>query len=111
MNGKHALGVLIALGILGLATPSFAADDVQSLLNSNGCMGCHAPDQMLVGPSFKMIADRYSGKDAVDMLAKKVIDGGGGNWTKETGGAAMTPHPDLSMDKAKEIVEYILSVK
>lgn len=111
MNGKRTLGLLISLGILVLATPSFAADDVQSLLNSNGCMACHAVDQTLVGPSFKMVADRYKGKDAVEVLAKKIIDGGGGNWSSETGGAPMPPHPDLPMDKAKEIVHWILSLK
>jgi cytochrome c len=112
MNGKRALGLLLALGILGLATPSFAAgDDVQALLNSNGCMACHAVDQTLVGPSFKMVADRYRGKGAVDMLAKKILDGGGGNWSSVTGSMAMPPHPDLPMDKAKEIVNWILSLK
>ena len=111
MRGKRVFGLLVTIGILGLATPSFAGDSVRSLLDSNGCMACHAVDQTLVGPSFKMIADRYKGKGAVDMLAKKVIDGGGGNWTSETGGAVMPPHPALSMGKASEIVEYILSVK
>jgi len=40
-------------------------------------------------------------------LANKVIKGGSGKW----GDVPMTPHPQLSMDDAKEMVKYVLSLK
>jgi cytochrome c len=41
------------------------------------------------------------------MLAAKIISGGKGNW----GNISMTPHPELSMDDAKAMVQYILLLK
>jgi len=40
-------------------------------------------------------------------LANKVIKGGSGNW----GSVPMSPHPDLSMVDAREMIKYILSLK
>jgi cytochrome c len=39
------------------------------------------------------------------MLADKIIKGGTGNW----GEVPMTPHPDVSVEDAKEMAKYILS--
>lgn len=41
------------------------------------------------------------------MLAQKVIVGGSRNW----GYAVMAPHPKLSLEDAKMMVTYILSLK
>src|SRR5690625_7628226 len=40
------------------------------------------------------------------MLARRIIDGGRGNW----GEVSMTPHPDLSLDQAEQMVHFILSL-
>ena len=43
----------------------------------------------------------------IELLAVKIIKGGGGVW----GDIPMAPHPAISTDDAKEMVRYILSLK
>lgn len=73
------------------------------------CLTCHKEQQKIVGPAYADVAEKYkSGGDAiVDTLANKVIKGGSGHW----GTTPMTPHPAVSMDDAKTMVKYILSLK
>lgn len=81
----------------------------EALIAKNDCLTCHKIDQKIVGPAYNDVADKYksAGASIVDTLANKVIKGGSGNW----GTVAMTPHPTLSMDDAKHMVKYILSLK
>ena len=105
---KVSLGVV---AVLAFASPSWATD-IKALINEQGCFACHSMDQKMVGPSFKMVADRYRGqKGADEMLAKKIIAGGSGHWDKITGGIMMPPHPGMSMDQAKKVAEWVLSIK
>ena len=78
----------------------------EALMANNDCNTCHNAQSKVIGPAFVDIAKKYKDSD-VEMLAKKVISGGSGNW----GTVPMTPHPDLSLDDAKEMVKYILTVK
>ncbi len=79
----------------------------QQLLEGQDCKGCHKVQEKSIGPSYSMIAERYTGRDdAVDYLSGKIISGGGGVWGEQ----AMSAHPDLSQDDAKRIVSYILSL-
>jgi len=65
-------------------------------------------DVKLVGPAYYDVAKKYPPTEAsYEMLANKVINGGSGVW----GQVAMAPHPLLTHDDAKKIVEYILSLK
>ncbi|WP_449437317.1 c-type cytochrome [Pedobacter steynii] len=71
------------------------------------CKACHSMDKTSVGPTYKSISMRYAGqKDIEKTLAKKVIEGGSGNW----GERAMSAHPAISFDDAQEMVNYILSL-
>ena len=71
---------LLALGAaLALAAPASWAD-TEAAMNKAGCMACHAKDKKIVGPSFKDIALKYKGKDAVATLMDKVRKGGAGNF-------------------------------
>ena len=76
---------------------------------ASDCFACHAIDHKVVGPAYDEVAKRYAGQGdaAVDKLAEKIIQGGSGNW----GSIAMTAHPDLGQQKARTIVEWILSLK
>jgi len=76
------------------------------LMANSDCNTCHNAQSKVIGPALVDIAKKYKSSD-VDMLAKKVITGGSGNW----GTVAMTPHPQLSTEDAKQMVEYILTVK
>lgn len=69
--------LLMLAAALGLALPAAQAS-VEETMTKAGCMACHAKDRKLVGPSFKDVAAKYKGQDAVDALAQKVRAGGKG---------------------------------
>ncbi len=77
------------------------------LIQSSDCKSCHKLDEKSIGPSFKQIADKYD-QDYIqmDILAKKIINGGSGVW----GDGMMIAHPNFSMKAAREIVKYIFTV-
>jgi len=78
------------------------------LIAYSDCNICHKIDQTSAGPAFKDVAQRYpANKVYIEALARKVILGGKGNW----GSAVMDPHPALSLEDAKLMVSYVLSLK
>src|SRR5690606_12983277 len=79
----------------------------QKLIDGSDCKACHAIDKKSIGPSYRDVALRYKDDDtALDALAGKIISGGSGVW----GEVAMSAHPQLSEEDAKEMVRYILSL-
>jgi cytochrome c len=80
----------------------------EALIQKNDCLTCHKLDQKVIGPAYVDVANKYTSSPAViDTLANKIIKGGSGNW----GNIAMSPHPNLSMTDAQDMVKYILSLK
>ena len=80
----------------------------EALIQKNDCLTCHKLDQKIIGPAYVDVANKYTASPAViDTLANKIIKGGSGNW----GNIAMSPHPNLSMTDAQDMVKYILSLK
>ncbi|RNI31651.1 c-type cytochrome [Rufibacter latericius] len=78
------------------------------LIAQSDCTGCHKIDQKLVGPAYEAVAEKYENNDKdTDYLAGKIIQGGKGVW----GEIPMTPHPNLSQEDAKQMAQYILSLK
>ncbi len=77
------------------------------LIQNSDCKSCHKLDEKSIGPSFNEIADKYD-QDYIqmDLLAKKIINGGSGVW----GDGMMIAHPNFSMKAAREIVKYIFTV-
>ena len=94
---------LITVGLMvSVSAPAFASKEIAS---KNSCMGCHAMDKKVVGPSYKDIAAKYKGQpDAVDKLVKKVRVGGGGVW----GAVPMPGNSRISDADAKTVVQWIL---
>lgn len=94
-----------------IGTDSNAGDNSSKgakLLASSDCLGCHKEHEKLIGPAYADVAKKYpDNAKNVDYLANKVISGGKGVW----GDIAMTPHPNLPLADAKEMVKYILSLK
>lgn len=77
-------------------------------IEKSDCAACHAKDKKSIGPSYFDIAGKYpKNAENTTKLANKIINGGGGVWGEQ----AMAAHPQLSQNEAKEIVEYILSIK
>ncbi|WP_026309596.1 c-type cytochrome [Niabella aurantiaca] len=90
------------------SVPLTTAQKGEVLIGYSDCHSCHKEDKRSVGPAFKDIAKRYPVNDAyIDYLSKKIIRGGSGGW----GAAVMTPHPELSLENAKTMVRYILSMR
>ncbi|MEZ2334384.1 c-type cytochrome [Mucilaginibacter sp. RCC_168] len=80
----------------------------ESLIAAADCNTCHKVDTKIIGPAFQDVAAKYPATETnIETLAKKVINGGKGNW----GDIPMTPHPTVSLDDAKEMVKYVLSLK
>jgi cytochrome c len=77
------------------------------LYASLDCKACHTMETKSIGPALKDISKKYAGNaGAAEMLARKIIAGGSGNW----GSYPMPPHADLPEKDAKEIAGYILSL-
>ncbi len=86
-------------------TPSAAG---AQLIAKSDCSTCHKEQEKLIGPAFVDVAKKYTSSQAViDTLANKIVKGGSGNW----GTVPMSPHPAISVDDAKTMAQYILSLK
>ncbi|SDL60155.1 PQQ-dependent sugar dehydrogenase [Kriegella aquimaris] len=81
----------------------------RQLLLGETCLTCHRPDEKIIGPSFDQIAERYAkDNNALDSLAKRIINGGTGNWS---GNIIMPANAHLSEEEARALAGYILSFK
>ena len=101
---KKLATFLLATAAAGIAMAAGPAD----LAQQKNCMACHAIDKKLVGPSYKDVAAKYAGqKDAVDKLSAKVLKGGAGVW----GAVPMPANPQVTDAEAKQLVQWILTLK
>jgi cytochrome c len=110
MLGVRKLGVVVValVGFAGLVTAAWADDAPrgQMIARANACMGCHAVDRKVVGPSFQQIAAKYKGDaQAPAKLVNKVKDGGSGVW----GVLPMPPHPAMSDADIRAVVDWVLA--
>jgi cytochrome c len=90
------------------AAPAAGAsgDSVGRLLESHACVGCHALDKKVVGPSFREIAQRYAADGgAAARLAAKVRDGGQGAW----GAIPMPPATGIPDAELGRLIEWVLA--
>ena len=75
-----------------------------ALIAKSDCLTCHKTDAKLIGPAYKDVSAKYEHTEAnIELLAGKVLKGGSGVW----GAIPMTPHPQLSLEDAKQIIKYI----
>jgi cytochrome c len=87
----------------GAAT--FEGESPEAVAKRNGCMGCHAVDRLVVGPSFENVARAYVNDPSAEAtLIEKAKRGGVGQW----GRVPMPPLP-LGNDDAQLIVRWILN--
>lgn len=99
---------LIVAAVLGLSLSSGAALASADLAKAKNCLACHAADKKVVGPSYKDVAAKYaSDKDAVAKLAKKIREGGVGNW----GQIPMPANPQVSDAEAQTLAKWVMSQK
>jgi cytochrome c len=101
---RPPLLLLLAVGVLhassGFASAELARDKV--------CMGCHAVDRKLIGPSFKDVAARYAGQpDAVARISERILKGSSGAW----GAVPMPANPRMKPEEAQQLAAWVLSFK
>ena len=92
---------------LFLATAVNASDnsDAHAIAKQNACLGCHAIEKKVVGPSFQDIAKRYAGNpNATELLKNKILKGGSGSW----GVVPMPGNTKLSDKDRSVLVAWIL---
>jgi cytochrome c len=87
------------------ATPAWANPE---LAQKKNCLACHNVTQKVLGPAYKDVAAKYAGQpDAVAKLSQKVIKGGAGVW----GAIPMPANPNVSEAEARQLVQWILTLK
>ena len=102
---KPLLACALAIAAAASTTPAMA--DL-ALAKSKNCMGCHAVEKKLVGPSYRDVAAKYSGqKDAQAQLAAKIIKGGSGVW----GPVPMPANTLVNEADAHKLAAWILAQK
>ena len=88
-----------------VSSPAFANPE---LAQKKNCLACHTVGQKVIGPAYKDVAAKYAGQpDAVAKLAQKVMKGGSGVW----GVVPMPANPQVSEAEAKQLVQWILTLK
>lgn len=78
------------------------------MIGALDCTTCHKISEKNIGPAYTEVAQKRENTPAmIDTLANKIIGGGSGVY----GPVPMTPHPTVSMDSARTMVKYILSLR
>lgn len=102
-----AFGIWLASGFLASGTAT-AQDRGAELVEQARCYACHSLTETSLGPPYIAIAARHAPRKAimVDVLARKIVHGGGGNW----GLVPMVPNQWVTIDDARLMSEWILSL-
>jgi len=97
-----AAGLLLCVALAARAQ----AQGGEALLQTHGCLSCHAKAEKVVGPSFLSIAEKYRGdKDAPAALAQAIRNGSKGTW----GRIPMPSHPNLGQEDLQALVRHVLA--
>jgi len=97
---------IIAVSVVDKPDAGAELADVSALLDTNACMGCHATNGKLLGPSFKEVAIKYkSDKQAQSKLANSIKQGGVGKW----GQIPMPAMSSLTDQQAEAIANFVLT--
>ncbi|MES2605357.1 MAG: c-type cytochrome [Pseudomonadota bacterium] len=107
-NLNTVLFFLLAL----LTLPARAQDAGEKMLDAARCYACHQRTDASLGPPWQAIAARHASNDAaqkeltLDVLARKIVSGGGGNW----GDVPMVPNQWVSIEEARAMATWILNL-
>lgn len=97
----------IALLSIHFSIAHAAGDHViaRTLAKQSACLGCHAVDKKIVGPSFQAVAKKYlNDPNATLFLKNKILKGGSGSW----GVVPMPANARLSDADLSLLVAWIL---
>lgn len=107
INPKEVyLEVCFTSGKSGKSYPGMMDDEpgLDAIMSSN-CANCHNFRTRLIGPSYYDISKRYDPtSENINLLSRRIIEGASGVW----GNVKMPSHPDLTPEKVREIIKWIL---
>jgi cytochrome c len=87
------------------ATANDENQKAYALAKQNACLGCHAIDKKIVGPSFQAVAQKYKGDSGAQaFLQNKIAKGGSGSW----GVVPMPANAKLSTSDLSLLTTWIL---
>ena len=76
-----------------------------AIAKQSACLGCHATNKKIVGPSFQAVAEKYkSDPNAQAFLKNKIAKGGSGSW----GVVPMPANAKLSDADLSTLTSWIL---
>jgi cytochrome c len=83
MHAVQKIFLSFALLALHFQHAQAGSEDHQAftLAKQNACLGCHAINKKIVGPSFESVAQKYQfDSSAQAFLKNKIAKGGAGSW-------------------------------
>lgn len=107
--GRASLRELFLFAILILCLQDVYANSEDSkafaIAKQNACLGCHAINKKIVGPSFVSVAQKYQNNPtAQTFLKNKIAKGGSGSW----GVVPMPANAKLSDTELTLLTQWIL---
>ena len=99
--------LIVTLILLFSLSAKASSDDAKAavLAKQNACLGCHAVDKKIVGPSLQAVAKKYANDPGAKVfLTNKIIKGGSGSW----GVVPMPANAKLSDAEVSLLVSWIL---
>lgn len=108
ISDRFVMAAVMLAACSGVALGASPGDGLSAQAAQQHCDECHALDELRIGPPLRAVAARYApeGDAAVERLARKIISGGAGNW----GSVPMEPNERVSLDDARAIARWILSL-
>lgn len=104
---RFAAALLAAVAALPCAASE--SGDVAKLLAEKRCNACHDTKATLLGPPYVAIAIRHraNAEEMTEVLARKIIVGGGGSW----GAVPMVPNEHVTLEEARAMARWILALE
>jgi cytochrome c551/c552/cytochrome b subunit of formate dehydrogenase len=99
MGHGRRITALAAAFVAALLSAGAGAQAPQALLEAKGCLGCHAMDKRVVGPSFQEVAAKYRGDKSAPGRLTAVLAEGKGHPVKAEAAAA----------EVRTMVQFILA--
>ena len=101
--------IVLLLSTLAYFTPIAQAnvedEKTFAIAKQNTCLGCHATNKKIVGPSFQSVAEKYKNDpNARAFLKNKIAKGGSGSW----GVVPMPAHTQLSDADLTRLTSWVL---
>jgi cytochrome c len=105
---SFATQLLLLAGASIGAGAAYAQEDGARLVENARCYICHQMTEYSLAPPYLAIAARHAPRREVmvDVLASKIVHGGGGNW----GVVPMVPNQWVSPADARIMAAWILSL-